>query len=213
MHSKASQFLLRAFIIKHIQNEKKHENKTMKSHANTMMVAVAMLLGVAEGANMIRLRNTRSVDAKAMELGMADAVEEEMEKNLELDHYFRRTLQSSMASMPGYSKVTIQNDTPYDTTNGPSEGINPYDTFVYYSAFCETDYIPEGIRTGYMWTGPRRGGCLVEKIYTTLARPGGNLVCDNYYSSVGTTHADYFIILIDGKCCVRSSYQTLTECP
>ena len=112
-----------------------------------------------------------------------------------------------------YSKVTIQNDTPYDTTNGPSEGINPYDTFVYYSAFCETDYIPEGIRTGYMWTGPRRGGCLVEKVDATLARPGGNLVCDNYYSSVGTTHADYFIILIGNKCCVRSSYQTQNECP
>ena len=36
-----------------------------------------------------------------------------------------------------YSKVTIQNDTPYETTKGPSKGIVRYDTLVYYSAFFD----------------------------------------------------------------------------
>ena len=113
-----------------------------------------------------------------------------------------------------YSRVTIQNDTPYDTTKAAA-GLT-YVAYGPFSVFCDFDYIPEGIKTGYMWTGPRRGGCLVENIFTTLARPknqGGNLLCDKYNSSVGTTHADYFIILIGNKCCVRSSYQTQNECP
>ena len=214
----------------------------MKIHANTMMIVAAMFLlssmitskGVAEGANMIRQRNTRGVaeaaspvvaaaaahtnqEQTAMELGMKDTVvEEEEEENLELDHYFRRTLQSSMASMAdnvqAYPKVTIQNDTPYDTLPyppSPSEGKrHRLDTLVYYSYFCEIDYIPEGIKTKYKWTGPPRGACLVERIFTTLDIPDiGPLKCAWYQSSTGTAYAEFFIIYVDGKCCVVSSHQ------
>ena len=97
-----------------------------------------------------------------MELGMVDAVEEEEEKNLELDHYFRRTLQSSMASMAdnvqAYPNVTLRNDTPYDTTKGPEE------TLIYYSG-CDEENIREGITSGYTWMGPKRGVCLVTNIF------------------------------------------------
>ena len=199
----------------------------MKIHANTMMIVAAMFLlssmitskGVAEGANMIRQRNTRRVadeasspivaaahpnqEQKAMEWGMADAVEEEEKKNLELDHYFRRTLQSSMASMPddlGYYKVKIRNDTPF----------NSFETIVYY-AECDNEYIQEGIASGYTWTGPYRGGCLVTNIYAPLDRPkdqGGLLWCDDYSSSIGTGLSEFFFIYSDGKCCIRSSAQS-----
>ena len=97
-------------------------------HANTMMVPVAMFLvssmmtstGVAEGANMIRQRNTRRVveaasspvvaaaaaavhihpeqQPKAMEFGVINTVEEDEEE--ELEQYFRHLVQSSMSSMP-----------------------------------------------------------------------------------------------------------------
>ena len=202
----------------------------MKIHANTMMIMAAMFLlssmmtskGVAEGANMIRQRNTRGVaeaaspvaaaaaaytnqEQTAMELGMKDTVEkeEEEEKNLELDHYFRRTLQSSMASMPddlGYYKLKIRNDTPF----------NSFETIVYY-AECDNEYIQEGIASGYTWTGPYRGGCLVTNIYAPLDRPkdqGGLLWCDDYSSSIGTGLSEFFFIYSDGKCCIRSSAQS-----
>ena len=125
-----------------------------------------------------------------------------------------------------YSKVTIQNDTPYPA----------YDTYVEYSVGGVTDSIHEGIVSGYKWTGPTRGLALVVKIYATLrTRPEarqrrlqlddwsrldddysdpyehGDKAC-NPYLSIGTTHADYFIILMGDVCCVRSSYQT-KECP
>ena len=91
-------------------------------HANTMMVKVAMCLlfsmrmtsqSGAEGANLLRQRKTRrEVDAAspvvavaaatvhtqrdqtAREWGRAATVEEE--ENSEMDHYFRRTVQSSL---------------------------------------------------------------------------------------------------------------------
>lgn len=92
-------------------------------HANTMMVKVAMCLLFsmrmtshcgAERANLLRQRKTRrEVDAASpvvavaaptqqeqqttRELGLVEAVEEEEEEeNLEVDHYFRRTVQSSL---------------------------------------------------------------------------------------------------------------------
>ena len=204
----------------------------MQIHTNTMMVTVAMFLlssmmtskGVAEGANMIRQRNTRRVadeasspivaaahpnqEQTAMELGMADAVEEEEKKNLELDHYFRRTLQSSMASMPddlGYYKVKIRNDTPF----------NSFETVVSYGD-CDDEYIQEGIKTGYTWIGPYRGGCLVTNIYAALDRPedkGGKVLwCDDYSPLLGTGYSEFFFIYSDGKCCIHSSAQS-KECP
>ena len=127
-----------------------------------------------------------------------------------------------------YSKITIQNDTPYQA----------YDTYVEYSVGGVTDSIHEGIVSGYKWTGPTRGLALVVKIYATLrtlpeARQRrlyfgdndiygldddyvdpfkhGDKAC-NPYLSIGTTHADYFIILMGDVCCIRSSYQT-KECP
>ena len=85
-------------------------------HANTMMVAVAMvLLSATEGANMIRQRTTRRVveaspvvaaaaavahtPPTAREFGVVDTVEQETETE-ELEQYFRHLVPSSMASMP-----------------------------------------------------------------------------------------------------------------
>ena len=208
----------------------------MKMHANTMMVKVAMCLLFsmrmtshcgAERANLLRQRKTRrEVDAAspvvavaaatvhtqrdqtAREWGRVETVEEE--ENLEVDHYFHRTVQSSMALMAdtvsdiGYAKVTIKNDTPHDTQY----------TSVNYEV-CQSDFIPEGIVSGYLWTGPDRGFCLVTHIYATLTRPedkGRELTCTYCTSSYGTAYSEYFIILVDGRCCVRSSHQSLTDC-
>ena len=112
----------------------------MKTHANTMMIVAAMFLlssmltskGVAEGANMIRHRNTgRVVEASspdvaaaaashtnqeqnAMELGMADAVEEEKER----DHYFRHLVQSSTSMADECPSATLYYSTAIDNTIG-----------------------------------------------------------------------------------------------
>ena len=104
-----------------------------------------------------------------------------------------------------YSEVTIKNDTPFHSLQ----------VSVLYKFLCKADLVREGIASGYTWQGPSRGMCLVKYILATLDRPedkGGKLTCDQYDPLASTTHADYFIILIGNKCCVRSSYQT-KECP
>ena len=104
----------------------------------------------------------------------------------------------------GYYALKIRNDTPF----------NSLEVFVFYS-FCDKEYIQEGIKTGYTWTGPYRGGCLVFNIFTTLARPkdqGGNLWCDDYSSSIGTGYSEFFFIYSDGTCCIHSSAQS-KDCP
>ena len=90
-------------------------------HANTMMVAVTMVLlsvTIAEGANMIRQRTTRrAVETSpivaaavahthhespqdAREFGVVDTVEQEAETE-ELEQYVRHLMSSSMSmSMP-----------------------------------------------------------------------------------------------------------------
>ena len=108
--------------IKYRNKEKKQPNQyTMTMlHANTMMVAVTMVLlsVTAEGANMIRQRTTRRVveaspivaaavahthhesPQDAREFGVVDTVEQEAETE-ELEQYVRHLMSSSMSmSMP-----------------------------------------------------------------------------------------------------------------
>ena len=101
-----------------------------------------------------------------------------------------------------YSKVTIQNDTPHHS----------FETIVSYTwLLCSDDIISEGIASGYMWTGPKRGLCSIELISTTLNLPTGPLECGPYANSSGTSRSEFFIIFINGECCVRGSNQDLHE--
>ena len=63
--------------------------------------------------------------------------------------------------------------------------------------------------------GEYRGGCTVEKIYTTLIRPeheGGNLECSHYRTMTGTGYSEFYIVMYDGRCCVLS-FAEKKECP
>ena len=102
----------------------------------------------------------------------------------------------------GYPRVTIKNDTPYDTLPGG--------TYVLESSFCHSDDILEGIASRDTWTEPTsRGLCLVAKIAATLILPdgGGPLQCQDY-NSVGTSYSIYSIIMDGDRCCVRNSHQS-----
>lgn len=101
-----------------------------------------------------------------------------------------------------YSKVTIQNDTPHHSS----------ETIVSYTGLlCSDDIISEGIATGYKWTGPKRGLCSIDLISTTLDLPTGPLECGPYANSSGTSRSEFFIIFINGECCVRGSNQDLHD--
>merc|ERR1740117_337823 len=103
----------------------------------------------------------------------------------------------------GYPRVTIKNDTPYDTLPGG--------TYVEYGVSCSPDVVDEGIASGDTWTAPSRGGCSVTRIFVNMKRPDlkpdGSLSCYPYTSS-GTSDSIYSIIMNgDYECCVRGSHQ------
>ena len=74
---------------------------------------------------------------------------------------------------------------------------------------CRDDEAPGALAPGAIWEGPYRGGCLLTTVTDVdLLRPdseGGRLKCNPYVSSDGTGYSEFFIILIEGECCIRSS--------
>ena len=113
----------------------------------------------------------------------------------------RQARTQSFLLQGGYPRITIKNDTPYDTLPGG--------TYVLESSFCHSDDILEGIASRDTWTEPTsRGLCLVAKIAATLILPdgGGPLQCQDY-NSVGTSYSIYSIIMDGDRCCVKSSHE------
>ena len=101
-----------------------------------------------------------------------------------------------------YSRVSIiKNDTPYKVNSARIE---------YWACTKDENNV---IASGGTWTaGPDRGGCLVTKILSTLIlQDGSELECKPYLST-GTCYAIFFIMFIDGVCCLRSDSQSTTEC-
>ena len=129
-----------------------------------------------------------------------------------------------------YPYVTITNKTPYDVlpqfyTKGyvlPQGGLQEGGG-VSYTA-CESDFMYEGLPAGQTWTATSRGLCLVWNVRVTLAYPSkyprshpkyhpsqDYLLCA-LYSSSGTSHSIYSILMKgDDACCVKSSHE-LQEC-
>ena len=98
-----------------------------------------------------------------------------------------------------YDKVTIKNATPYDIkvdVNDP-----PQVKFWYGQTFDSRQPIPPG----QTWASPLRGSLLLDGIerVSLISSDGVVLSCMNYESS-GMGYAQFYVILIDGKCCVRS---------
>ena len=60
--------------------------------------------------------------------------------------------------------------------------------------------------------GPDRGSCLISAIHSTLILHDGSEMTCKSYSSTGTCYATFFIMLIDGVCCLQSDLQSNTEC-
>ena len=64
-----------------------------------------------------------------------------------------------------------------------------------------------------MFVGNFCGHCLLTKIETTLMLPDGRELKCNDYESSGTALAKFFLMLLDGVCCVRSERLTDQKCP
>ena len=57
----------------------------------------------------------------------------------------------------------------------------------------------------YPWTSPSRGSLLLDGIErVSLISSDGIVLGRNDYESSGTGYAQFYVILIDGKCCVGS---------
>ena len=104
-----------------------------------------------------------------------------------------------------YSRVTIRNDTPFDTQyNINNLSLRPYVRYDHCSDHWSyhRNYIQQIVVSGKTWEGPTRGSCLVRNVsQVSLSRSqdkGGNLDCTNYVSS-GTAYSQFFIIMYDGK--------------
>jgi len=100
-----------------------------------------------------------------------------------------------------YPEVTIRNNTPYYTSHAK----------VIFTA-CSKDET-YGIASGDMFVGDFRGYCLLVNIKTTLMLPDGSELKCNDYDSTGTALAEFFLMLHDGVCCVRSERRTDQKCP
>ena len=100
-----------------------------------------------------------------------------------------------------YPKAKIRNDTPYR------------------SNWCKVEYMAcaddenDFIASGGTWTGPTRGGCLIDYIFATLILHDGSQLKCNYYEGLGTGYSQFYIMFIDGVCCLRSSHQDSDKCP
>jgi hypothetical protein len=105
------------------------------------------------------------------------------------------------ASRRLYNKVALKNDTPYEVNSARIE----------YCACADDDN--NFIASGGTWTADDyRGACMVTKIHSTLIIDGRAHQCWGY-SSTGTGLSEFFLMWIDGGCCLRSSEQSNTECP
>ena len=69
------------------------------------------------------------------------------------------------------------------------------------------------IASGGTWTGPYRGGCLINAIYGTLTLHDDSVLKCNFYDGKGTGYSEFYIMLIDGVCCLRSWAQDSDKCP
>ena len=100
-----------------------------------------------------------------------------------------------------YYKASVKNDTPHEVN---------YIKIEYKCCNSDENFY---IASGGTWTaGTYRGGCLVTWIHSNLILHDGNeLMCKSYFSS-GTSYDTFFIMLIDGICCLRSDHQSNTEC-
>ena len=102
-----------------------------------------------------------------------------------------------------YARVNIKNDTPYEA----------YYVYVDYMTIdCEEEDVT--VISGYKWTGPARGTCLVKDIKAYVRNSwGGTKPCIKYDAGdTGTGYSEFYIIYIDEICCVRSWAQS-KECP
>ena len=102
-----------------------------------------------------------------------------------------------------YPNVSVKNDTPHNSNY----------VYVGYGGLCANDKNTNFMASGGTWTGPDRYGCLVNWIHSILILDDGSELDCKEYTSHGTGYSDFFIILIDGQCCVRSSHESFTECP
>ena len=104
-----------------------------------------------------------------------------------------------------YPSVSVKNDTP----------CNVNFVKVLYCA-CRKDE-NTFIVSGGAWTVETcRGGCLVTQILANLIVPDGTrtgrvLECAKYLSS-GTSYSKFYIMWIDGVCCLRSWAQDSDKC-
>ena len=123
-----------------------------------------------------------------------------------------------------YPFVTITNKTPYKV-RPPKVGQQ---SVLYFSDpmhwLCPSEYMYDGLPAGQTWTATSRGLCLVWNVRVTLAYPSkyprshpkyhpsqDYLLCA-LYSSSGTSHSIYSILMKgDDACCVKSSHE-LQEC-
>ena len=125
-----------------------------------------------------------------------------------------------------YPYVTITNKTPYAVRKyrRPNQASLAVSYFL-----CTADYYPYdglpakqvSLPAGQTWSASSRGLCLVTRVYATLYRPmerpwmpnqlDPSITCATY-SSTGTSHSIYSILMKgDDACCVRSSHE-LQEC-
>jgi len=105
------------------------------------------------------------------------------------------------ASRRLYYKVALKNDTPYEVNSAKIEYCG-----------CASDE-NNFIASGGTWTADTyRGGCMVQKIHSTLIIDGREERCWGYLST-GTGISEFFLMWINDVCCLRSSEQSNTECP
>ena len=99
-----------------------------------------------------------------------------------------------------YYKVALKNDTPYEVNFARIEYCG-----------CTKDE-NNFIASGGTWTADYRGGCLVTHIHSTLKLNDGSVVeCARYWAT-GTGLSEFFLMWIDGECCLRSRKQSNTRC-
>ena len=116
------------------------------------------------------------------------------------------------------TKVTIRNDTPFDTQYDINNlSLRPYVGYDTCPFDYHQDYIQQVVVSGQTWEGPSRGFCYVRVVSrVSLSRSqdeGGNLDSTNYERfDTFTGDLELFIIMYDGRCCVRSWAQS-KECP
>ena len=107
-----------------------------------------------------------------------------------------------------YYKVAIKNNTPYEVNSITVE-------------YCACN--PDGednifLAPGGTWTAkPYRGGCMITEIHSTLLLRDGTgqgrvLECNYLSSGTYSSYWEFYMMWIDGVCCVRSWAQDDNKC-